>query len=339
LRILFTTVHGKNIVNLNTVYSLEQKISEKVECKWAGLGHDEYVGKETLDQTIERLYGNDPPDWIVSNNAHLPTYQKMMKEKKHRRYKIAITLADLHAEPKKWVEVANWVDAVMMRYLYAPYVKRTLISRNIGYKKSDPEYYLKNIKSPILHFPWFTDSEIYKPKKEKIHDVIFLGAHRKKVYPLRYQIVNELPKYCEENGWTCLVKGRPPGKTLERDIEKLKQEGYIVGDLYSQTLASSKVFIFGNSIFQYPISKYFEIMGSGTLVMANEPQSAEALGFIDGENYVSVNGDNWKQKLAYYLENDEERERIALNGYTHVITNHSVEKRSEQLLDFLNNLV
>ena len=165
--------------------------------------------------------------------------------------------------------------------------------------------------------------------------MVFLGAYRKKVYPLRHRIVNELPSFCQEKGWRYLVKGRPPGKTIERNIEKLKSEGYIVGDLYGKVIASSKIFLFGNSIFRYPLSKYFEIMGSRTLVMANEPQNAKDLGFVDGENYISVDTGNWKEKLDYYLENDDERERIALNGYNHVRQHHSVERRSKQLIDFL----
>ncbi len=60
-------------------------------------------------------------------------------------------------------------------------------------------------------------------------------------------------------------------------MEKLKQAGNIVGDLYGNTVASSKMFIFGNSIFNYPLSKYFEIMGSGTLVMTNEPLTSDLL--------------------------------------------------------------
>lgn len=334
MRILFTTIHSKNLVNLNTVYNLERHVSQKAECRWAGPGHEDYVQGESLDQTVNRLYGDDPPDWVVSNNAHLPTYLETISTKE-RNYKVAITLADLHSEPEKWVKVANNADAVLMRYLYAPYVKQTLLGRTIGYKKTDPEYYQKNIKSPILHFPWFTDPEIYRPQPDKRYDVVFLGAHRKKVYPLRHDIVHKLGDYCKENGWSCLIKGRPPGKTLERDMEKLQKEGYIVGDLYGKTVASSKVFIFGNSIFNYPLSKYFEIMGSGTMVMANTPQASDELGFIDGENFVSINKDNWQQKLRQYLQDDSERERIAINGYNHVSKNHSVENRTNQLLNFL----
>lgn len=338
MRILFTTVKGKNLVNLNTVYKLEQRIAKDHECKWAGLGHEDYVEGESLEETVRRLYGDNSPDWVVTNNAHLSSFKQMIGENDERDYKVAVTLADLHAEPEEWVKIANWADAVFMRYLQTPYVKRSFLGKPLGYKKNDPNYYLNSIKSPILHFPWFTDPEIYKPSKTKEHEVVFLGAHREKVYPLRHTIVEELTKLCEDNNWRYLVKGRPPGKTVERDIEKLKQEGYIVGDLYGKTVASSKIFIFGNSIFSYPLSKYFEIMGSGTLVMANEPQSAEALGFIDGETYVKINKDNWKAKLAQYLNDDDERERIAHNGYKHVIENHSVEKRAQQQLDFLSSL-
>ena len=338
MRILFTTVHSRDLVNLNVVYSLEKKISMEVECYWTGKGYSSHSGVETLDETVKRLCGDNPPDWVVSNNAHLPTYQKMMKESSRRDYKIAITLADLHVNPSDWVKVANWADAVMMRYRFSPYIKQDLLGRIVQYRKFDPEYYINKIHSPTLYFPWFTDPEIYKPISEKEHDVVFLGAHRKKVYPLRHQIVNELPEICKERNWSYLIRDRPPGKTLERNIEKLKHEGYIVGDLYAKTIASSKIFIFGNSIFQYPLSKYFEIMGSRTLILANTPQTSEELGFIAGENYVSITKDNWKEKLVYYLENESERDRIAENGYRHVLENHSTSSRSNQQIEFLKSL-
>jgi spore maturation protein CgeB len=223
-----------------------------------------------------------------------------------------------------------------MRYLYSPYiVKRRFFNKWRSYKKFDPKFYQKNLTTQIYHYPWFTDLNLYRPQEEKEWDVIFLGSWGKRVYPLRNRIVKDLPKLSKKKKWRCLIKGRPPGETTKRNINALKKDGYLVGDKYSDIIARSKIFIFGNSIFDYPLSKYFEIMGSRTLVMADKPQTVEDLHFIPGVNFIEINSDTWKEKLEYYLEDDNERERVAQNGYDTVLRYHSSKIRAKNLLSYL----
>lgn len=340
MRILFNTIRSDNLVNLNVLYYLEQEISKLVECQWSGEGWKNHIPGETLSQTVKRLYRNDPPDWIISNRPNLLEYNEISKESFHRNYRIAVTLTDLHMNPKIWIRVINkFADVSLMRYLYSPYeIKKYFFNKIRRCRSLDPFFYQKNIKSKILHFPWFTDSTIYKPNIKKDWDVIFLGSSEKKIYPLRDLIVKNLPKYAKLNGWRYLIKGRPPGQTISRNIKGLKKEGYIVGDIYADVVARSKIFIFGSSIFKYPLSKYFEIMGSGTLVMADKPQTAETLNFISGENFVEINEKNWIEKLHYYLEDDAERERISKKGYETVMKYHNSQIRARQIISFLENV-
>lgn len=336
MRILFTTIKSENLVNLNVVYQLEKKISQYAECKWSGIGWEDHISGETIEKTVHRLYGNDPPDWVIKNRANFHEYRKIGKNK-DKSYKIVLTLGDLHRKPHEWVELMNKAsDITLLRYLYSPYILKEYPLKFLNtYQRFDSNFYVENLISEYHHFPWFTDPKLYKPNNEKDWDVIFLGAYRKKVYPLRHAIISSLPKLCKEHKWRYLMKGRPPGKTSLRNIEDLLKKGYIVGDKYSEIISRSKIFIFGNSIFKYPLSKYFEIMGSGTLVMANKPQSSKELGFINEHNYVEINRNNWKEKLIYYLENESERERIAKNGYETAIKYHSTEIRAKQLISIL----
>jgi spore maturation protein CgeB len=108
-----------------------------------------------------------------------------------------------------------------------------------------------------------------------------------------------------------------------------------VGKRYSEVLSGTKIFIFGSSVFKYPLSKYFEAMGSGSLVMADKPQSAEALHLKPEWNFVEINKENWKEKLDYYLTNDEEREKIAYRGYKTVMKHHTTSVRANQLISYL----
>lgn len=338
MRILFTGLKTENLVNMNVIYYLEQEISKHAECQWSGSGWSDHVHGESIDKTVKRLYGNDPPDFIVCNRPNRDEY-RVYASKKSKLPPIVTTLVDLHVESKSWVDLANQgSDAVLMRYLFCPYERKSIFNRYIYYSKLNENYYTENIKQPVLHFPWFTDPRIYKPSDEKDQDVVFLGAYRKKIYPLRNSIVKELPRLCNEKKWKYIVRGRPPGRSVNRNISELLKQGFIVGKKYAETIARSKVFIFGNSIFRYPLSKYFEIMGSGTLVMANKPQNVKELHLVSGENYVEITEDNWKEKLEYYLEDDVERERIARNGYESAIKYHTSEVRAQQLIKFLGKL-
>jgi glycosyltransferase involved in cell wall biosynthesis len=338
MRILFTGLRTKNLVNMNVIHFLEEEVSKHADCKWSGHGWPDHKSGENIDETVKRLYGKDPPDFIVCNRPNREEYQTYV-DNKSKLPPVITTLADLHVEPKEWVRLVNNAsNGVLMRYLYCPYQKKNLYNRYTYYSKLNENYYLENIKQSILHFPWFTEPKIYRPSDEKENDVIFLGAYRQKVYPLRNKIVNQLPKLCEDNNWKYIVRGRPPGESVERNISELLKQGYIVGEKYAETIAKSKVFIFGSSIFRYPLSKYFEIMGSGTLVMANKPQTSEKLHFVSGENYVEITEKDWKEKLEYYLEDDVERERIARNGYETAMKYHISEIRAKQLLEFLHKL-
>jgi len=50
---------------------------------------------------------------------------------------------------------------------------------------------------------------------------------------------------------------------------------------------------------------------------------------------VEINVDNWEDKLTYYLENDGERRRIALEGYKMTMKHHTNDVRAAQLVKFL----
>lgn len=339
LRILFNTIRSENLVTLNVVYYLEQEVAKLTDCQWCGAGWETHVPGETIDETVKRLYGNDPPDVIVNNSADHEMNKRVAREKTVETPKTVMTVNDMHVGPKEIVATANQgYDGVLMRYMHSPYKKTPLLFNLALYTKFDDNYYLDNLEVAKQHSPWFTDSRIYRPMDEKIYDVVFLGAYRRRIYPLRYKIFNELPHLSERKGWRYLIKGRPPGRTNLRDIQELEKQGYIVGPRYAETIAKAKVFIFGTSIFRYPVSKFFEAMGSGTLVMADKPQSAQELHFEAGENYVEINRDNWKETLEYYLEDDTERERIARNGYETVMKYHASDKRARRLVDFLKKL-
>lgn len=69
--------------------------------------------------------------------------------------------------------------------------------------------------------------------------------------------------------------------------------------------------------------------------MADVPLTAEELHLVPDWNFVAINKDNWKSKLEYYLENDDEREKIAQRGYETYLKYHTSDIRARQVVDFL----
>jgi spore maturation protein CgeB len=47
--------------------------------------------------------------------------------------------------------------------------------------------------------------------------------------------------------------------------------------------------------------------------------------FVDGEHFISINTTNYLSKIKYYLENDEERIKIANNMHEYWKNNYSAE--------------
>ena len=92
----------------------------------------------------------------------------------------------------------------------------------------------------------------------------------------------------------------------------------------------------------YIIQKYFEIPGSGALLIASDyhiKKQMTELGFIDMVNYISVNESNLEEKIIWLFDesNNQIIEEIRLNGYNFVNSNHTHTIRTRQFLNYLSN--
>lgn len=338
VRILFMTSNAFDRVFSNFYY-FQQEVGKYADCKWAGPGWPNHVKNESLSRTIKRLHKNDSPDWVIDNYPRFDI-------PKDRCYKVGICLEDLHGafslrvSPEGFVKILNKAryDAVFARYLYSPY-KYVMLPILHVVRKFDRNYYIKNLRADIFHLPWSINPSIFRPiEGEKKWDVTFIGRVSR-VYPLRRTIYKSLPSLGRKKNWRIFCLKTPPIGSFPkmsriRSDPNLKSK-YYVGIDYATILARSKIFIFGSSVFKYPVSKFFEGMACGVLVMADKPQTAEKLHFKPGVKFVEINKDDWKEKLSYYLENDDEREEIAQRGYETVMKYHTNEVRAKEFISYL----
>ncbi len=82
----------------------------------------------------------------------------------------------------------------------------------------------------------------------------------------------------------------------------------------------------------------FEVTGCGAMFITDEVRADIRRAYKEGEEVVLFkNEDELKEKVKYYLEHDQERERIALAGYQRTVADHTYDKKIEQIVDTIKN--
>jgi len=84
--------------------------------------------------------------------------------------------------------------------------------------------------------------------------------------------------------------------------------------------------------------RVFEALGSGSFLLTDDVSSLSDL-FRDGVHLATYKTlDEAVDKAKYYLENDEERQKIAEQGYNEVIKHHTIDHRVDKILEEINKL-
>ena len=86
--------------------------------------------------------------------------------------------------------------------------------------------------------------------------------------------------------------------------------------------------------------RIFEGMACGKLVITDKllPETQLENLFTDGEDIILYNSlQDCAEKIAYYNNNPEEREKIAWSGYQKVINNHTQKQRVDLIIQQWKN--
>ncbi|MFC0189097.1 glycosyltransferase [Fictibacillus aquaticus] len=171
----------------------------------------------------------------------------------------------------------------------------------------------------LVWFPHHVPAEIFKryPVPKEI-PFLLMGASFPHLYPFRDYMIKQ---FSNVSGF---VHHSHPGYGMGR-------RG-IVGEQYARLISSAKIFLTCDSIHHFPVLKYFEVPACGTLLLASSSQELTDLGFVDGETFVAVNEANVKAKAEYYLQNEQERERIIQNGMRLIAERHTTAVRAKEML-------
>ncbi|TBL81064.1 glycosyltransferase [Paenibacillus thalictri] len=183
-----------------------------------------------------------------------------------------------------------------------------------------------------LHwFPHFADTNVFRDYGQPKHvNYMLLGSTAPTIYPLRWHMLNKL-KY--HSGF--FHKNHPGYRNFTVDEEK----DILIGETYAQTINQAKIFLTCDSVFHYPVRKYFEVLACRTLLLAPYVQELTDLGFEPDKHFVPITKDDFYTKAEYYLNHEAERQRIADAGFHFIHNHHSAAIRAKQFLGCVETIM
>ncbi len=218
----------------------------------------------------------------------------------------AVYLFDLHyqiKERKKKMKNEN------VQYIFTHYRDKFL------------EWYPES-RSKMFWLPHHVNTRIFKDYElKKDIDYLLMGSSGERVYPLREKIIKTMQ--------------HRPGFVFHIYHGHNNSKSVYVGKKFAREINRAKIFFTCDSVFHYPLQKYFEVLACKTLLLAPAVPELKDLGFIPGVHFVDINKKNFKEKAKYYLRHDRERLKITEQGYKLVHAKHTTACRAAQLLNMI----
>ena len=181
---------------------------------------------------------------------------------------------------------------------------------NIDILLNSTEGYIPNYDGLVKKSYWFPNSypdELMFPKNiEKSVDIGFCGNVLN-----RGHVIDSLDKY------------------------NIKKDLFVIGDDMVNAINSYKIH-FNKNIADDINYRTFETTGCGTFLLTNYTPGLEKLFDIGKEIVVYNDLNDLDNKVKYYLENEEERKKIAKAGYERSKKDHTYFERSKKLIQIIN---
>lgn len=162
-----------------------------------------------------------------------------------------------------------------------------------------------------VFLPHAFDPEIHKKHEvEQKYDIVMIGNTDNNLYSKRNELVKELAKH---------FNVYHNSSAFGEDYAKLMSMGKLI---FNHTLTEKNI----------PM-RFFEGMAIGAL-MENYNFNLDDLA-QEGTHYIGYTESDLIEQAKYYLEHDEEREKIAKQGREHALKNHTYKHRVERILSYV----
>lgn len=176
-----------------------------------------------------------------------------------------------------------------------------------------------------------TDPDVfYTEKHENLSEnILFVGVTR--------GIYREIVKDCLEKNHDLSIFGVGWDEFIDKEL--IKGE-FIPNDELYKYYSSCKILL--NDHWQdmkdldFPSNRLFDALACGTFVISDDIPSAKTL--FDGNIITYSDADDLDEKIKFYLDNPQEREKLSKKGKEIVLKNHTFDNRVDEILNCLKSL-
>lgn len=275
---------------------------------WSALETVELRGNEDALGELLRRRAGGWPDVVLFWESYPYAADQIETFRKHGA-RVYVMTDDLHHGRKAMGEALRLADGVLATY--AP---------RIG------DYFPELDPARVSWVPHAAGPDFLLPVEESPRPVVFVSGAIGEAYPLRMKMRE-------------LVERRPelahlhvhPGYHCEYDYARDPRVGRRFAESMRECLAG-----FTDALsHRYLVAKHFEIPATGSLLIAERTVGSqlEALGFVDGEHYVSTTADELEATVERVLDpgNAEEIDAIRRRGHALVHRCHTTLHRARQI--------
>jgi len=170
-------------------------------------------------------------------------------------------------------------------------------------------------------------------RKNPLERALFTGHTNKTLYPIRADILRQLPHQKER-----FIDRLLHPRWERRDPMAHYEIAPAVNEVYAKLLNRYRCSIATASIYRYGLAKYFEIPAAGTLMLAERTRDALQAGLRAGEHYVPISAKNALAQVKKCCTEPELFEHIRQQATAFVRANHSVDNRVVELKEHLDEL-
>lgn len=281
--------------------------SDKFNCTFTGLGHNDTIDNKNFDAILI-----DP--WITNRLKHDfgHGYWDFIRKQGCKKFSLVCDYFYRQEEHNKlWKHIG---------------VTDILCWNDSDWKSR------KDFDWEFHYFPFSVNSQVFKDHhNEKTFDVVISGGTQSDLYPMRYRI----HKLLSSQNKIKYKYFRPVVSYEQNEVDPTMLQ-------YSKSLNCSKICFTDGQHREVLVAKYSEIAGSNSLVMSpkfHKSRDLDLFGFKDGENifYVSYEDSDEQilKKIENLLKDTKKIEMMTAAGYNLVKSQHTNSKRVSNLYDLI----
>jgi len=318
LRILF--VRDDTFHYIAKIYwSLQNGLKQNCELVSYGINQDFYNPKiKTYDEIIKLIYGdNNYPDIIITDFKSINyTFKYKISEKIKNNCLITFILGDFwNTSTIKLKEISDkYFDFIITLFYDSFSFHKTISNKFIWCPPSIDPYFFKD----------------WNLKKEYLIGFLGRGCDNPKDfrYPERYKITQLLNQKYKNLFYT----NKYPGWGY------FKNKNDLVGQNFSQAINKCEMFISTSGNLKHCNPKYFEIMASGSLLLAGDCNYLEKNRFTHEFNCIKFKDEkDLISKIDYFRIHKEQLNNIIYNGLSTIQKYHLGNIRAKNLISEIKN--